>query len=91
MPKIKGTHTAMKTGMLAGEEVFAALTDTANGISVGEWYEGETLDGEPVETDPAFDLEVTPPCRTPLPVPPRASRLPLHRWTHTTKRCPARG
>lgn len=58
VPKIKGSHTAMKTGMLAGEEVFAALTDPANGITVGEWYEGETADGEAVEGDPTFSIEV---------------------------------
>ena len=27
VPKIKGTHTAMKTGMLAAEAAFRALTD----------------------------------------------------------------
>lgn len=27
VPKIKGTHTAMKSGMLAAESVFEAITD----------------------------------------------------------------
>jgi hypothetical protein len=27
VPKIKGSHTAMKSGMLAGEQVFAALAE----------------------------------------------------------------
>ena len=28
MPKVKGTHNAMKTGMLAAESAFEALTKT---------------------------------------------------------------
>lgn len=44
MPKIKGTHTAMKTGMLAAEAMFTALTDPENGPSVAEVY--ETGEGE---------------------------------------------
>jgi electron-transferring-flavoprotein dehydrogenase len=35
VPKIKGTHTAMKSGMLAAEAVFAALTDPAGANTAG--------------------------------------------------------
>jgi electron-transferring-flavoprotein dehydrogenase len=60
VPKIKGSHTAMKTGMLAAEEAFKTLSDPANGISVNEWYAGETDSGEALEGDvePRFDVEV---------------------------------
>lgn len=30
VPKIKGTHGAMKSGLLAAESIFEALTDEAN-------------------------------------------------------------
>ena len=61
VPKIKGSHTAMKTGMLAAEEAFKTLSDPAVGISVGEWYAGETDSGESLEGDaePQFDVEVS--------------------------------
>ncbi len=31
MPKVKGTHTAMKTGMLAAESAFEALSKSSSG------------------------------------------------------------
>lgn len=46
VPKIKGSHTAMKSGMLAAEAMFEALTSEANGPSVYDVY--ETGEGEAV-------------------------------------------
>jgi electron-transferring-flavoprotein dehydrogenase len=37
MPKIKGTHTAMKSGMVAAESVFAALTSEAAPAEVTDY------------------------------------------------------
>lgn len=38
VPKIKGTHGAMKSGLLAAEAVFEALTDEKNaGIETGNF------------------------------------------------------
>jgi electron-transferring-flavoprotein dehydrogenase len=37
MPKIKGTHTAMKSGMVAAESVFAALTSDAAPAEVTDY------------------------------------------------------
>lgn len=51
VPKIKGTHTAMKTGMLAADTMFQALTASENGPTVAEVY--ETGEGEA-----SFGLEV---------------------------------
>ena len=46
VPKVKGSHTAMKSGMLAGEEVFAALTQQSQeSIAAGS----EMGSFEPVE------------------------------------------
>jgi len=39
VPKIKGTHTAMKSGMLAAEAVFEHLTVAGRGGSVGGYQE----------------------------------------------------
>ncbi|MFP4313442.1 MAG: electron transfer flavoprotein-ubiquinone oxidoreductase [Alphaproteobacteria bacterium] len=39
-PKIKGNHTAMKSGMIAAESVFAALSDSADwGLEVSSYSE----------------------------------------------------
>lgn len=38
-PKIKGTHTAMKTGMLAAESIFNALQNCAEGGEILDDYE----------------------------------------------------
>ena len=35
MPKIKGTHNAMKSGMLAAESAFEALTSSSNSPTAG--------------------------------------------------------
>jgi electron-transferring-flavoprotein dehydrogenase len=50
----------MKTGMIAAEEAFKVLSDPAAGINVGEWYAGETDEGEELEGDaePSFNTEV---------------------------------
>jgi electron-transferring-flavoprotein dehydrogenase len=39
VPKIKGTHTAMKTGMLAAEAVFAAVEEGRSGDEVSAYAE----------------------------------------------------
>jgi len=36
VPKIKGTHTAMKSGMLAAEAAFGAITEADGGVPVAE-------------------------------------------------------
>lgn len=41
VPKIKGTHTAMKSGMLAAESVFNVLTEKGSGASASRGYEQE--------------------------------------------------
>jgi electron-transferring-flavoprotein dehydrogenase len=40
VPKVKGSHTAMKSGMLAAEAVFELLTneDAAGGVQIGEAF-----------------------------------------------------
>jgi electron-transferring-flavoprotein dehydrogenase len=43
VPKIKGTHTAMKSGMVAAESLFAALTGTAESTEIASY--GDALRG----------------------------------------------
>ncbi|GMM33296.1 putative electron-transferring-flavoprotein dehydrogenase [Saccharomycopsis crataegensis] len=60
VPKIKGTHTAMKSGMLAAESIFAAIKDLPSANELAEQEEMEEEEGEAQSFSSKSQVDIPP-------------------------------